>query len=87
MSSPQSFVRFIASVTKERVLELYDQLRYKVTERGHWAGIWNEITQEIFVHNYSKDDNVGKKSVLSNAAALTRKDQKHGNKWSHYSRL
>lgn len=48
-------------------------LKSRVKKPGQWAGLWNEITGELLVHNWSTDKDIGKKYVLSNAYQMRKK--------------
>lgn len=77
-NDPATFTRYISSVEPGRFAELVDLVKFGVTTSGKWAGVWNEQSKELFVHNWSL--NIGKKYMLSNA--YTRKAKRYGDKWT-----
>lgn len=63
-------VKFIGAVNTARFRNLVDQLAEHgahVDKPGQTASIYNPNSNEIFVHHWDLDHNVGKKYVLSNA--------------------
>jgi len=65
-------VPFIASIKNDRFKPLTERLKEKVTDQGKWYGAYLPRKNEVMVHHFSKDSNVGRKTVLSNAFKLAR---------------
>lgn len=63
----ESGVKYIAAITKERFGRLFEILSPKCEKPGDWGGIHNADTKETVVLNWSMDQKVGKKMVMSNA--------------------
>ncbi len=71
-------VKFTASVQLLRFTKLMENYKAHgklVGRPGDWGGIWNKDSKEIFVHNWDKEESIGKKGVLSNAYVQGRKLQ------------
>ena len=60
-------VNFMCSVSGDRFHSLRDMVSDQVTKPGEWAGLWNDESNEAFFFVWDKNQNVGKKCVLTNA--------------------
>lgn len=66
-------VKFLASAKANNFNDLVAHVGPKVNAKGEWAGIYNSQTDDMFVHKWDKDDNVGKKFVYANAFTKRRR--------------
>lgn len=64
-------VKYVAAFTPNRFRTFSSILDQKVNKPGEWSGLYNPSTGHSVVHCYSKDHNLGKKYVMSNACILT----------------
>ncbi len=63
----ESGVKFVASVNKQRFQPLVKMVEPYVQKEGHWAAVINEATNELFVHVWDPNKDIGRKFVLGNA--------------------
>ena len=66
-------IQFICAINIDRFAALKAVVAPLVTKPGEMAAIFNEELQEVFVHVWDQDVNVGKKYVLSNAFRMEKK--------------
>jgi hypothetical protein len=62
---------YIASAKSHFFGELFDRVKEHVTKPGEYKAIWREVPgeecKEVFVYAWDKNEDVGKKCVLTNA--------------------
>ena len=79
--------RYLCSIKSDRFKNLQDSLAEHVKQPGQWYGKYNADTNEIMVRHYSRDSNVGVKTVMSNAFKLNKSAKQPSNRppaWQEY---
>jgi hypothetical protein len=64
-------VKYLAAVTSVRFKSFHDYLSSKVTVQGQWAAIHNPTTSVTVLYNWSSNESIGKKMIMSNAFKIT----------------
>lgn len=70
-------VMFLASAKSNNFNNLVSYVAPKVKAKGEWAGIFSRTRDELFIHKWDKDDNVGKKFVYTNCITKTRRSRSY----------
>lgn len=58
---------YMCSIKGDRFKVMVDRVKAKVKQPGEWFALHNTRTGELLMHHFSRDDNVKRKTLLTNA--------------------
>ena len=60
-------VLFVGSCKQGNFNDLVELVQYEVKAKGDWSGVYGKSRDHIFLYNWDRDDNIGKKYCYNNA--------------------